>query len=89
MTEQLYIIMNNDHTQIMKGLSKSYRYMLDVDDSSQYISTFTTEDSAKVWLRKDLYIRADDGTLEIASLEWKEENLEIVKINVNCEVEHV
>ena len=87
MREELYVIMNKDHTKIMKGLSKSGRYLTDINDNFHHIGTFSTKKSAEVWLKKTIYEKKKKtGKLENPSYEWKKNNLEVVKIDVNYEV---
>ena len=49
--DEVFIVVSKDRKRVMKGLSKSERYLMDVYDDSKHVSTFTTKPSAEAWLR--------------------------------------
>ena len=48
--EKVYIVATKDRKKIMKGLSKSIRFMEDPSNNDRYTSVFSTRDSAERWI---------------------------------------
>lgn len=71
--DELFVVMTKDKKKIMKGLSKSCRYLMDINNNSQYLSTFTTKKSAASWL---------NGNRIIGMGEYETKDLEVTKIAV-------
>lgn len=72
--DQVFVVVSKDRKKIMKGLSKSERYLMDIDDYSKHVSTFTTKVSAEAWLRSgrilfDAYEKYDVSDLEVIEAE--------------------
>ena len=51
MEQLFYCVMTKDKMRIMKGLSKSVRYLCEIHDESKPLSLFTTKESAEAWIK--------------------------------------
>lgn len=70
--ENLFVVMTKDRKKIMKGLSKSIRFMEDLNNETRPLSTFSMKSSAEAWV---------NGRKRIEGLyPYNNDDLEVVEV---------